>query len=183
VKRGDKEQRLLVLRVPCIPDNEYRVSDNLHEQRTIRTCTQSVSSYVRIPPTCVQPCLGSLSQGRSPSRCERESGSCKKSNVKHHPPVFLGSNTYPTKFGRMVHERASVFMGMLLASASRMLGNATKNGPARPSVSWIMFMFYSCVAHLSMRTAPSVEWPNSAFRVWVGFRDQTETDGNSEIII
>jgi hypothetical protein len=136
--RGQGGQRLLVLRVPCIPDNECRVSDNLHEQRTIRTCTQSVSSYVRIPPTCVQPCLGSLSQGRSLSRCERESGSCtttKKSNVKHHPPVFLGSNTYPTKFGRMVQERASVFMGMLLASASRMLGNATKNGPARPSVS------------------------------------------------
>jgi len=35
----------------------------------------------------------------------------------------------PTKFGRMVQERASVFMGVLFASASRMLGNATKNGP------------------------------------------------------
>ena len=138
--RGQGGQRLLVLRVPCIPDNEYRVSDNLHEQRTIRTCTQSVSSYVRTPPTCVRTCLGSLSQGRSPSRCERESESCITTQKKVTSSIipqsfFLGNNTYPTKFGRMVQERASVFMGMLLASASRMLGNATKNGPARPSVS------------------------------------------------
>jgi hypothetical protein len=31
----------------------------------------------------------------------------------------------------MVQERASVFMGVLFASASRILGNATKKGPAR----------------------------------------------------
>jgi hypothetical protein len=50
------------------------------------------------------------------------------------PSLNDESNTYPTKFGRIVQERASVLMGVLFASASRMLGNATKNGPARQLV-------------------------------------------------
>jgi hypothetical protein len=37
--------------------------------------------------------------------------------------------TYPTKLGRMVHERACVFIGVLFNNASRRLGKATKNGP------------------------------------------------------
>lgn len=39
-------------------------------------------------------------------------------------------DTYPTKWGRIVHERASVLMGVLLVSASRTLGKETKKGPA-----------------------------------------------------
>ena len=37
--------------------------------------------------------------------------------------------TYPTKLGRMVHDRACVFIGVLFNNASRRLGKATKNGP------------------------------------------------------
>ena len=37
--------------------------------------------------------------------------------------------THPTKLGRMVHERACVWMGTRFVSASRRFGNATKYGP------------------------------------------------------
>jgi hypothetical protein len=62
-----------------------------------------------------------------------------------NPIPFLGVTNvkpiaYPIKFGRMVHERASVFIGVLFASASRMLGNATKNGPASRLASYILIL-------------------------------------------
>jgi hypothetical protein len=64
----------------------------------------------------------------------------------------------------MVHERASVFMGELFASASRMLGNATKNGPACCLAPRITFCHVE--ADLSMQIAPNAEWPKDTL-VWV----------------
>jgi hypothetical protein len=37
--------------------------------------------------------------------------------------------THPTKFGRIVHDLACVFIGMLFCNASRRFGKATKKGP------------------------------------------------------
>ena len=43
--------------------------------------------------------------------------------------VEAKSDTYPTKLGKIVHDRACVRIGTLLFKASRRLENGTKYGP------------------------------------------------------
>lgn len=52
-----------------------------------------------------------------------------KSKVMRHAVLSNCCITYPTKLGRIVHDRAFVRIGMLFARASWILGKATKNGP------------------------------------------------------
>ena len=57
----------------------------------------------------------------------KEPQAVKHLNEKYY--ACQAYTTHPTKFGKMVHERACVLIGMLFSSANRKLGNATKNGP------------------------------------------------------
>ena len=52
--------------------------------------------------------------------------------------------TYPTKFGRMVQDRAFVRIGMLFSRASARLGKATKKGPEQLISIVTIFEYRKC---------------------------------------
>lgn len=62
-------------------------------------------------------------------------------------------STHPTKLGRIVHDRALVWIGMWFSSASRKFGNATKYGPA--DVQPCATLPPGRATHLSTQNAPT----------------------------